>query len=67
MTAPTELLSTTDANQRQRVLVVEDEPMVAEVVERYLRRDGYDVRVVHDGGIAVAPSPSSHPTLSCST
>jgi DNA-binding response OmpR family regulator len=53
MTAPTELLSTTDANQRQRVLVVEDEPMVAEVVERYLRRDGYDVRVVHDGGIAV--------------
>ncbi len=28
-----------------RILVVEDEPMVAEVVERYLRRDGYEVRL----------------------
>ena len=27
--------------------------MVAEVVERYLRRDGYDVRVVHDGRAAL--------------
>ena len=42
------------AVRRQRVLVVEDEPMVAEVVERYLRRDGYDVRVVHDGERALA-------------
>lgn len=33
----------------ERILVVEDEPMVAEVVERYLRRDGYDVRIAHDG------------------
>jgi DNA-binding response OmpR family regulator len=33
----------------QRVLVVEDEPMVAEVVSRYLRRDGYDVTVMNDG------------------
>ncbi len=32
-----------------RILVVEDEKMVAEVVERYLRRDGHDVRVAHDG------------------
>jgi DNA-binding response OmpR family regulator len=63
MTAPTELLSTTDANQRQRVLVVEDEPMVAEVVERYLRRDGYDVRVVHDGGIAVRAFAEFAPDL----
>jgi len=37
----------------RRVLVVEDEPMVAEVVERYLRREGYDVRVSHDGDSAV--------------
>jgi DNA-binding response OmpR family regulator len=33
----------------ERILVVEDERMVAEVVERYLRRDGHAVRVVHDG------------------
>lgn len=32
-----------------RVLVVEDEPMVAEVVERYLRRDGHDVTLSFDG------------------
>ena len=32
-----------------RILVVEDEPMVAEVVERYLHREGYDVAVVQDG------------------
>jgi DNA-binding response OmpR family regulator len=37
-----------------RVLVVEDEPMVAEVVERYLRRDGHDVRKANDGPTALA-------------
>ena len=34
---------------QDRILVVEDEPTVAEVVDRYLRRDGYDVRLAHDG------------------
>ena len=34
---------------QDRILVVEDEPTVAEVVDRYLRRDGYNVCVVHDG------------------
>ena len=37
----------------ERILVVEDEPMVAEIVGRYLRRDGHDVRVVHDGKEAI--------------
>ena len=32
-----------------RVLVVEDEPTVSEVVERYLRREGYEVAVAADG------------------
>lgn len=32
-----------------RILVVEDEPVVVEVVERYLRRDGYQVEVATDG------------------
>jgi DNA-binding response OmpR family regulator len=36
-----------------RVLVVEDERMVAEVVTKYLRRDGHDVRVAHDGARAL--------------
>lgn len=36
-----------------RILVVEDEPMVAEVVERYLRRDGHDVRLAFDGQAAL--------------
>jgi len=36
-----------------RILVVEDEPMVAEVVERYLRRDGHEVRLAFDGQAAL--------------
>ena len=37
-----------------RILVVEDEPVVAEVVERYLRRDGHQVRRVGRGDEALA-------------
>ena len=32
-----------------RILVVDDEPMVTEVVERYLEREGYSVRTAGDG------------------
>jgi DNA-binding response OmpR family regulator len=32
-----------------RILVVEDEAIVAEVVERFLRREGYETMVVGDG------------------
>jgi DNA-binding response OmpR family regulator len=46
-----------------RVLVVEDEPMVAEVVERYLRRDGHDVRTVHDGQRALEEFDAFGPDL----
>ena len=52
----------TTTNER-RVLVVEDELMVAEVVERYLRRDGYLVRVVHDGHSALSESERFAPDL----
>jgi two-component system, OmpR family, response regulator ResD len=34
---------------QNRILVVEDEPTVADIVDRYLRRDGYEVNVAHDG------------------
>jgi DNA-binding response OmpR family regulator len=46
-----------------RVLVVEDEVMVAEVVERYLRRDGHSVRVVHDGHDAIDAIEQFQPDL----
>ena len=32
-----------------RVMVVDDEPIVSEVVERYLVREGFQVSVAHDG------------------
>jgi DNA-binding response OmpR family regulator len=35
------------------ILVVEDEPSIAEVVELYLRRAGYQVRAVNDGNAAL--------------
>ena len=48
---------------QERILVVEDEPMVAEVVERYLRRDGYEVRVVHEGQTALDAFDQFQPDL----
>lgn len=35
--------------ERTRVLVVEDEPTVVDVVTRYLERESYDVEFEHDG------------------
>jgi DNA-binding response OmpR family regulator len=46
-----------------RILVVEDEPMVAEVVERYLRRDGHAVRVVDNGVAALDAFEQFQPDL----
>ncbi|MEX2229787.1 MAG: response regulator transcription factor [Dehalococcoidia bacterium] len=46
-----------------RILVVEDEPMVAEVVERYLARDGHDVEVVYDGREAMEAFERFAPSL----
>ena len=48
---------------QRRILVVEDERMVAEVVERYLRRDGFAVRTVHDGAQALDEFASFGPDL----
>jgi DNA-binding response OmpR family regulator len=49
--------------EERRILVVEDEHMVAEVVERYLRRDGHEVRVAHDGASALAEFDRFEPDL----
>ena len=48
---------------RHRILVVDDEPMVAEVVERYLVRDGFEVRTAADGDEALALSQEWAPDL----
>jgi DNA-binding response OmpR family regulator len=47
----------------KRILVVEDEDMVADVVERYLRRDGYEVEVAHDGAAGLAAYRRGAPDL----
>jgi len=54
---------TQQVNGSHRILVVEDERMVAEVVERYLRRDGHVVRAVHDGSAALTEVERFEPHL----
>ena len=51
-------------SSRGSVLVVDDEPTIAEVVSRYLERAGYDTRVAGDGPQAIQ---LAGPTSSCST
>ncbi len=46
-----------------RVLVVDDEPMVREVLERYLRKEGFDVSTAEDGPEALATFASDEPDL----
>jgi DNA-binding response OmpR family regulator len=40
-------------DRRHRILVVEDDPTVAEVVARYLAREGFEVEIVPDGQSAL--------------
>jgi DNA-binding response OmpR family regulator len=46
-----------------RVLIVEDDPNVAEVVARYLERDGYDVETVTDGAAGLQRALAALPDL----
>ncbi len=46
-----------------RILVVEDEPVVIEVVERYLQREGYTVLTASDGETALKTYMESRPHL----
>ncbi len=39
---------------RARILVVEDEPRLGELLRLYLERDGHAVTVVTDGRVAIA-------------
>jgi DNA-binding response OmpR family regulator len=46
-----------------RVLVVDDEPVVREVLTRYLERDGFDVETAADGEDAIATFDAAAPDL----
>jgi len=46
-----------------RVLVIEDDPNVSEVVGRYLEREGYRVEVVADGAIGLERALAEPPDL----
>jgi DNA-binding response OmpR family regulator len=46
-----------------RVLIVEDDPNVAEVVARYLQREGYRVEIVSDGALGLERALSDPPDL----
>jgi two-component system response regulator ResD len=48
---------------RGSILVVDDEPTIAEVVARYLERAGYETRTAADGPSAVAAALSARPDL----
>ena len=42
-----------DVESMSGILIVEDEPSIAEVVSLYLRRAGYQVQVISDGEAAL--------------
>jgi two-component system response regulator ResD len=48
---------------RGSILVVDDEPTIAEVVARYLQRAGYEARTAADGPSAVVAAMSHRPDL----
>jgi DNA-binding response OmpR family regulator len=52
-----------DDHIRGTVLVVDDEPTIAEVVARYLERAGYRARIAADGVSAIEAAARHHPDL----
>jgi two-component system response regulator ResD len=48
---------------RGTVLVVDDEPTIAEVVSRYLQRAGYETTIAADGAAAIESARSRRPDL----
>ncbi len=47
----------------ETVLIVEDDPTIAEVLSRYLRREGYQVEIAADGTSGLARALSGRPDL----
>ena len=52
-----------DGHRRRCVLVVDDEPMIGEVVARYVECAGYATRVARDGPAALAAANERRPDL----
>ena len=52
-----------NGHSRGSVLVVDDEPTIAEVVARYLQRAGYETRVAGDGSQALGLAGAERPDL----
>jgi DNA-binding response OmpR family regulator len=52
-----------DDHARGSVLVVDDEPTIAEVVSRYLERAGYRTQIAGDGRDAIALAAAQRPDL----
>ena len=52
-----------EQHARGSVLVVDDEPTIAEVVSRYLERAGYRTAIAHDGNQALAAAERRRPDL----
>jgi len=51
------------ADRPIRVLVVEDDPEIAQVLQRLLRTEGYEVRTAGDGGLALDEAKQFLPDL----
>ena len=51
----------------KQILVVEDEPLIADAVAARLRSEGYDVSIAADGPAGVAMCDPLDPIWSCST
>lgn len=49
--------------EMQRVLVVDDDPNVCELVSLYLEREGFSIECVHDGQAALDAFGKNHPDL----
>lgn len=56
-------MSPADDHARGTVLVVDDEPTIAEVVARYLQRAGYETRIAGDGPQALSCAAQSRTDL----
>ena len=49
--------------RRQKILIVDDDVNICELLRLYLEKDGFETRVVNDGGSAVRQSESYAPDL----
>ena len=48
---------------KKRILIVDDEPSITELVKLYLEKEEYDIRVAHNGNDALAEIESEPPDL----